>query len=124
MGSNVRLSLSRVKTTNGMFKRNYFNPKSAICNNIIFYKFPTFTISFVLCMIFTCNPSGFRKFRSLHIQFVELEQNMMQQLGLHEAPTNNLKNIMVITALSNIPDVRQDVYVQAKRTADFDSMES
>ena len=75
-------------------------------------------------MIFTCNPSGFRKFRSLHIQFVELEQIMMQQLGLHEAPTNNLKNIMVITALSNIPDVRQDVYVQAKRTADFDSMES
>lgn len=60
-------------------------------------------------MIFTCNPSGFRKFRSLHIQFVELEQIMMQQLGLHEAPTNNLKNIMVITALSNIPDVRQDV---------------
>ena len=60
-------------------------------------------------MIFTCNPSGFRKFRSLHIQFVELEENMMQQLGLHEAPTNNLKNIMVITALSNIPDVRQDV---------------
>ena len=92
-----------------MCKRNYFNPKSAICNNIIFYKFPTFTISFVLCMIFTCNPSGFRKFRSLHIQFVELEQNMMQQLGLHEAPTNNLKNIMVVTALSNIPDVRQEV---------------
>ena len=60
-------------------------------------------------MIFTCNPSGFRKFRSLHIQFVELEQIMMQQLGLHEAPTNNLKNIMVITALSNIPDVRQAV---------------
>ena len=34
---------------------------------------------------------------------------MMQQLGLHEAPTNNLKNIMVIKALSNIPDVRQEV---------------
>lgn len=38
-------------------------------------------------------------------------------------PIDNLKNIMVITALSNIPDLRQE-YVQAKRTADFDSMES
>ena len=107
MGSNVRLSLLRVKTTNDMFKRNYFNPKSAICNNIIFYKFPTFTISFVLCKTFTCNPSGFRKFR--------YTAQAVCATGAKDDATvrftiDNLKNIMVITALSNIPDLRQETH--------------
>lgn len=59
----------------------------------------------MLCKIFTCNPSGFRKFR--------YTAHAVCATGSKDDATarftiDNLKNIMVITALSNIPDLRQE----------------